>query len=135
MPHKLFRYRTIFFVVLFLGWHQQAFLQPLVQVTTNKSTVLIGEPIQVTIQAKFTGYVAPDKIVVWPDSLAHFEIAATDTCKRIFSNGQLAGFKQEFTLISFDSGYWHIPAVGIRLISETNNQSVLLYEMLTTPIN
>jgi hypothetical protein len=127
MPNKLIKYRYVLWLLLLTGWQFSAFSQPIVQATIDRPSVLIGEPVHLTIQAKFKGYVAPETIVVWPDSLAHFELAEVDTCKRVFSNGQLTGFEQRFTLISFDSGFWNIPSAEIHLIREADNESVLLY--------
>lgn len=83
---------------------------PSIAVTVNKDRILIGEPLVLTIEVqRVTGSLLP---VLRIDSIPHFEFSGPPV---IDSSRQDAGWrgKAVYTLTSFDSGQWMIPAISI----------------------
>jgi hypothetical protein len=87
-----------------------------VKASIDKQSILIGEPIQLTVEA----YVPLGQQVQWVsvDSVEHFEIiskSAIDTTESIDAKK----FSQVFTVTSFDSGKWEIPQFAV-MVDRTN---------------
>ncbi|HMO31613.1 MAG TPA: LPXTG cell wall anchor domain-containing protein [Lacibacter sp.] len=83
---------------------QLATAQPVPTVTTDRSTILIGEPVTLTYTLNGAG---SGTVVAWllPDTLSGFEYLATDT-------GNL--FRRIITLTAWDSGVWQAGPVALR---------------------
>jgi hypothetical protein len=82
-----------------------------VSASVDKPTILIGEPLQLTLEATFSNTHAAAFFTV--DSLPHFEVlhrAAPDST--IASSRKT--IRQVVTLTSWDSGAWVIPAFTLR---------------------
>jgi len=79
---------------------------PALKATVDKQMILIGEPVQLMLEATVHG----DALFVWPplDSLAHFEWVEKNKVDSTISPGQRY-YRQYLTVTSFDSGTWAIP--------------------------
>lgn len=78
-----------------------------IKATVNKNRILIGEPLELTIQTILhpTSNLRPVQI----DSIPHFEILGTPVLDSHFYNdGPI--FKAVYKITSFDSGHWVIPS-------------------------
>jgi len=92
-----------------------SFAQPVVKTFADKSEILIGEQFKLRVEADFP---VSDYKLRWltvPDSIPHFEIINRGKVDSVYTNSQLSGISQTFTLTSFDSGKWALPSftVGI----------------------
>ena len=79
---------------------------PVLKATVDKQKILIGEPIQLMLEATVTGNVP----LVWPslDSLPHFEWVEKHNVDSSVQPGQRY-YRQYLTITSFDSGAYAIP--------------------------
>ncbi len=79
---------------------------PVLKATVDKQKILIGEPLQLMLEATVTDN-AP---LVWPslDSLPHFEWVEKHTVDSSVQPGQRY-YRQYLTITSFDSGAYAIP--------------------------
>ena len=80
--------------------------------SVDKTTILVGEPINLTIDAT----VPAGNAVKWfkIDSIPHFEIVSkgsVDSAK----DATFKTFHQQLTITSYDSGYWSIPTFTLQL--------------------
>jgi hypothetical protein len=103
---------TRIFILLFVIFYHPAAAQQGVSIkaSTDKNKILIGEPLKLTIEI-----ISPDKIKLsFPaiDSIPHFEFSQPPQLDSIFEGGQRA-IKTIYTLTSFDSGRWVIPAFAL----------------------
>ncbi|HUQ96645.1 MAG TPA: hypothetical protein VM010_03200 [Chitinophagaceae bacterium] len=98
------------FFMLFCCLPVQAQKQMSVTVATDKSTILIGEPVQLTIEATFSKAHVP--LFFQIDSLEHFEILSRSKIDTLSTDTQII-LKQVVTLTSWDSGTWQIPALSL----------------------
>ena len=79
---------------------------PALKATVDKQKILIGEPVQLMLEATVQG----DALLVWPalDSLPHFEWLEKNKVDSTISPGQRY-YRQYLTVTSFDSGSRAIP--------------------------
>ncbi len=110
--------RFIFFYILLIV-SKSAFTQdrPAIQATVDKKKILIGEPLQLTIQAFF-----PDgeQILFNPiDSIDHFEFLGKSMIDTSHS-GKTTIIKGIYKITSFDSGHHVIPVFSLRSIPGTD---------------
>ncbi len=83
----------------------------------DKNKILIGEPIRFTLEMSFpAGTVTPVTI----DSIPHFEMLKQPAIDSTTENGNTS-IKAVYTITSFDSGHWVIPAyyLGQRVQTDT----------------
>src|ERR1700744_1436935 len=82
---------------------------PDLKATVDKQKILIGEPIQLMLEATVHG----DAPISWPDldSLPHFEWVEKKKIDSSISPGQRY-YRQYLTVTSFDSGAWSIPRLA-----------------------
>jgi hypothetical protein len=82
---------------------------PELKATVDKQKILIGEPIQLMLEATVHGN-AP---ITWPslDSIPHFEWVEKNKLDSSLSPGQRY-YRQYLTITSFDSGAWAIPRLA-----------------------
>lgn len=86
--------------------HKPAPAPAIVKATIDKDSILIGQPIQLMLEAT-----VPDNIpFAWPgtDTLPHFEWLEKGKVDTTVRPGQRY-YRQYFTITSFDSGRWAIP--------------------------
>jgi Domain of unknown function (DUF4381) len=79
----------------------------LVKTTVDKNRILIGEPIQFTIEAE----IPADAVIAFVriDSIEHFEFLEKPAIDTINTNTGTI-IKGKYTITSFDSGHWVIPS-------------------------
>jgi hypothetical protein len=82
---------------------------PVLKATVDKQKILIGEPVQLMLEATVTG----DAPLVWPslDSLPHFEWVEKHNVDSSVQPGQRY-YRQYLTITSFDSGAYAIPRLS-----------------------
>ena len=79
----------------------------LVKTTVDKNRILIGEPIQLTIEAE----IPADAVIAFVkiDSIEHFEFLEKPAIDTINTNSGTT-IKGKYMITSFDSGHWVIPS-------------------------
>lgn len=104
------RYLLFYCLLLFSGFPLYAQQTPAIKATVSKDRILIGEPLQLTIEVQLpAGPVAP---ALRTDSIPHFEFSGTSVVDSSQSGSGWKG-KAVYTITSFDSGQWVIPAFSI----------------------
>ena len=107
-----------------------------ISATVDRDKILIGE--QITLQVKVDN-INSSSINQWfnlPDTFNHFEIIKRFPVDTITVDGNIS-YVQKFTITSFDSGYWQIPALTIllnlkqKISTETIAVSVLPVDVST----
>ena len=100
--------RTIFFL-LSLCFIQVTLAQPGISVKTavDKQKILIGEPLQLTIDIYLPAGTSKKSIL--PDSIDHFELLEKPVIDTT-GTGSALTIKGIYKLTSFDSGRWVIPS-------------------------
>lgn len=102
------------------GWIHSAFSQsqPVINITANRNKVLLGEQIEVKVQANVPANLQVSELFRLPDTLQHLEIlqrsiidSATDGTNRLYS--------QSFIITGFDSGTWAFPAATLKANNKT----------------
>jgi len=94
-------------MLMHVALHAQQQQQVNVKATVDRTTILIGEPIKLNLEAT----VPTGTSFTWfkTDTIPHFDIieaSSTDSSKDV----DLKTYKQQLIITSFDSGYWTIPA-------------------------
>jgi hypothetical protein len=82
-----------------------------VSASVDKQSILIGEPLQLTLEATFSNTHAAAFFTV--DSLSHFEVLHRAVPDSTIASGRKT-IRQVLTLTSWDSGAWVIPAFPLR---------------------
>lgn len=103
---------TRIFILLFVIFYHPATAQQGVSIksSVDKNKILIGEPLKLTVEIT-----VPEKenfLSPAIDSIAHFEFLQPSQSDSIFEGGNKA-IKTIYTLTSFDSGQWVIPAFAV----------------------
>ncbi len=111
----IFKRKIIFFATIIFG--QLVFAQgsTTIKATVDKNTILLGQPIHLTIEANLSP--ASSSMLHSLDSIAHFEFIekpVIDTTKK--------SIRGVYKITSFDSGHWFIPA--FKLTSEVSTDSI-----------
>jgi hypothetical protein len=78
-----------------------------IKATVDKSRILIGEPLQLTIEASLSTQSAISFVYV--DSINHFELLGKPVIDTINTKGTTT-IKGIYKITSFDSGHWVIPS-------------------------
>ena len=86
--------------------HPPAAPAPVLKATVDKQKIVIGEPIQLMLEATVTG----DAPLTWPnlDSLPHFDLIQKGKVDSTVKSGERY-YRQYLTVTSFDSGAYAIP--------------------------
>ncbi|HMO61407.1 MAG TPA: hypothetical protein PKC39_00370 [Ferruginibacter sp.] len=100
---------------------------PSATITPGKKDILIGEQFQVLLQVQFEPGKYLSAVATAPAMPGHFEWLHTGDAIPQFDGTNLTGLTQQFTLTSFDSGRWYVPAVAIKLQPAQGNKPVVLY--------
>jgi hypothetical protein len=118
----------LFLLFISLLCSQLCFAQyPVVAATVDRSEILIGEQMKLSVEAKFTNN---DYTVEWPllpDSFAHFEMVDRGKVDSVYADGKLSTIKQIFTITSFDSGKWLVPSLKISITPIGKKEPAVLY--------
>lgn len=103
----IFKRQIIFFISLIFVQVVIAQEVSTIKASVNKNKILIGEPIQLTIEA----YLSPEPAKKFPviDTIEHFEFIGDPVIDTTDKNGGRS-FKGVYTITSFDSGHWVIPS-------------------------
>lgn len=91
--------------------------------SVDKTTILIGEPLQLTLKATFSKPHVP--VFFSLDSLPHFEILAQSKIDTQTTGDQTI-LKQTVSLTSWDSGRWAIPAFALSGVKGTVTKPVVI---------
>jgi hypothetical protein len=116
--------KWLFFLAgLFLALNSVA-QTPLFEVTADKDSILIGEPI--TLKLSVTAPEAFTNNYQWvslPDTINHFEVVNRNDVDKKINNGSIT-LSQTIQLTSFDSGRWVLPLLTQKGISLQNGKSI-----------
>lgn len=102
----IFKRKILFFATIIFG--QLVFAQgsTTIKATVDKNTILLGQPIHLTIEANLSP--ASSLMLNSLDSIAHFEFIEKPLIDTI--KGNIRGV---YKITSFDSGKWVIPAFAL----------------------
>lgn len=100
-------------VIVFIFAAVQARAQHIqLKASVDRNSILIGEPIRLTLEGEFPGNVAHNWFDL--DSLAHFDIISREAIDTS-GQGNEQFLKQVLNITSFDSGSWTIPMLSLRV--------------------
>jgi hypothetical protein len=100
--------KIIFFLAfLFIVQALRAQGKATIKASLDKTKILIGEPVQLTVEVALPPGAATRFITI--DSIAHFEFAGQPQVDSIKTNNGIT-IKGVYMITSFDSGHWVIPA-------------------------
>lgn len=106
--------------------------QTIVKTVVDKKEILIGQQFKVKVAAGFTAGSSIAQWLIFPDSIAHFEVVEKTAIDSIYVNQRLSGLEQTFTFTSFDSGKWTFPSFAIALNA---NGAVALTDSFSVMVN
>ena len=93
---------------LFMLMHATSQAQQVtVKAGVDRTTIFIGEPIKLNLEAMVPNGTSFSWFAF--DSIPHFEIVEEGRVDSV-DNATSKMYRQEFTITSFDSGYWTVPA-------------------------
>ncbi len=103
----IFKRQILFLLSFFFAQIVIAQGESTIKASVDKNKILIGEPIQLTIEAYLSPKSAKNFVII--DSVEHFELLKKPV---IDSNNKEGGLtiKGIYTITSFDSGHWVIPS-------------------------
>src|SRR3984893_8725471 len=101
----------IIFLSLFLFYYFETFPQTRIKSAVDRTTILVGEPIKFTLEAT----VPAGSSINWfkTDTIPHFEFLQRGPIDSA-QEANVKTYRQQFTITSFDSGYWSIPAFRLQ---------------------
>jgi hypothetical protein len=112
-------FHRLIFLFTFLIATQISFAQggATIKATVDKNKILIGEPIQLTIEA----YLSPESVIsfIKVDTVNHFELLGKPLLDTINTNGGII-IKGVYKITSFDSGHWVIPSFILSPLVKTD---------------
>lgn len=124
------KYIAVTLLILLYGAAVNA--QVNIKVFANRDKILIGEPIQLTVEA-FTPLGVP---VQWfnADTIPHFEINGKS---KVDTAQDMDGKKivQTLTITSFDSGRWQIPPFEVMVAGQPYYSDSIQVDVAFTPFN
>ena len=82
---------------------------PALKSVTDKHSIIIGEPFQLTVASSFQHDIAKVNWFKMPDSIPHFVLLSKENISSDTS-GSWMQYSQRFTLTSFDSGTFALPS-------------------------
>ncbi len=125
--------RILFFIVFILSAKITIAQSPSLKTAVDKTQILIGEQLQYSVEASFPINTYQLNWFNVPDSFSHFEVVIRGKIDTAEKNGMLV-CRQTLTLTSFDSGTNTIPALPIKLDSQTDDATINLFTD-SIPIN
>ncbi len=90
-----------------------SYTQPSVRSTIDRQEILIGEQFHLKVEAGFSPGKHRLQWLSIPDSLQHFEVVERSKIDSVYAGNELTGVTQTFTITSFDSGKWVLPAFAV----------------------
>ena len=106
---------TLFLMLLLVGANDCWAQLPVVKTSVSNNSILLGEQFQLKIETVFGGAAYRLNWINLPDSLQHFELIEKSKADSNYTNDQLTGVTQKFTLTSFDSGKWNLPVARVNI--------------------
>lgn len=96
--------------ILFFSFAMQGQTGITARVTTDKNRILIGEPLQLTLEINY----AAGSLISLPaiDSVAHFEVLGKPLIDTS-ADAAISSLKAVYSITSFDSGQWVIPSFAV----------------------
>ena len=107
ISHKYFIASFVSIIISFFSYSQNKIA---VRATVDKNKIVIGEPVQFFLQATIPSGQPLHFFVI--DTIPHFEFLKKEKVDTIIGNKNTT-LKQAFSITSFDSGHWIIPAFVI----------------------
>lgn len=101
-----------FLLVLLCGYTGHAQMEVSVKASIDKSKILIGEKIELTLEASLPMGSAPAWFPL--DSLQHFDLISKGKIDTTVNNNRVS-YRQKIALTSFDSGRWSLPALPLTI--------------------
>jgi BatD DUF11 like domain len=101
--------------------------------SASSRRIVLGEPFTLTLQTSFPRKNPPPALPVFPDSIPHFELlepVRTDSS----GTADILTVTHTYTLTSFDSGHWVIPAVSMKLGKKPVFSDSLGIDVQTIPL-
>ncbi len=92
--------------------------QPSVAITASKNEILLGEQIELEVQAKIPATLHATELFRLPDTLQHLEVLRRGPIDSSL-DGSIKLYRQSFTITGFDSGTWAFPAVAVKIRNNT----------------
>lgn len=120
----------VLFLFTLLSLHVFAQKGISVAASVDKNSILIGQPLQLTLEATFSNPHAPSFFQI--DSLQHFEVLNRSRIDTQATNDRTI-LKQTLTLTSWDSGVWAIPALSL-IIEKTTVTKPLPVSVTFSPM-
>lgn len=103
---------NILLLFLLCGSTGHAQMDIAVKASINKNKILIGEKIELTLEANMPVGTAPAWFPL--DSLAHFEFISKGKIDTTVQNSEV-NYRQKLIITSFDSGRWSVPALPLSI--------------------
>jgi hypothetical protein len=126
---------TFYLCLIFLFFTQQGISQQVsVKATINQNQILIGQPIQLVLEASINGNDAGCNWFPINDTLPHFEYIYKNKIDTL-ATATGKQYKQTITLTSFDSGQWHIPALPLTIGNKNYFTDSLLVTVSFSPFD
>ena len=100
----------ILFLSLFIS--SLTIAQSTAKATVDRTTILVGEPIQLKIEAT----IPLSNSLRWPviDTIPHFDLVTIGPVDSS-QDAHFKTYRQQLTITSYDSGYWSIPAFKMQV--------------------
>ena len=103
-------FANILLLLLLCGSTGHAQTDIAVKASIDKNKILIGEKIELTLEASMPLGTAPAWFPL--DSLAHFDFISKGKIDTTVRNSQVS-YRQKLLITSFDSGRWSVPALPL----------------------
>lgn len=107
----------------------------------DTNTISIGEPVDLTIDLKFTSDIKVDSLF-WPvfgdtitSQIEKLNESEIDTIRNNPSNEQEFSLRQIISLTAWDSGYWAIPPVSFLVEGDTIYTKALLIHVVAPDVD
>ncbi len=125
--------QLIFLLILSVGALNADGQSPSVSTFIDKRAILIGEHLQLRIEADVPANSFTITLPELPDSFAHFELVQQAKVDTLDNNGRLK-ISRNYTLTSFDSGLNILPSFNVN-VEPYNNDSSFHIVTDSIPIN
>ncbi len=107
---------------------------PTIKTIVDKTDILIGEQVKLTIKANFKSGIFKISQLIMPDSIPHFDVVDKGRQDSTTYKDNSKAIEQTITFTSFDSGKWVIPAFRINFDPLVDDTTLNLFSD-PVPIN
>lgn len=115
----------------FLGLRPAFSQEPVVRIAADRNKVLLGEHIELRIQADVPAGTGITELFRVPDTIPHLEILGRSGIDSTV-DGSVKRYSQSFKVTGFDSGAWVFPAVALKVNNKTYRSKPL--EITIVPV-